>query len=601
MLKKFFLNMLSSFVGAWIALALFIISAVFLVLGLMGNLALSSQANVEKVKSGSILLINLDGFIEEREKVTEPDIYTVLNGRFEAPQTLDVISQSIREAADNKDIIAIYLKCGSLVAAPATLDALRNELAEFKKNTKGAKRILAYGDSYTQGAYFVASLADCVYMNPDGMLDLKGLSSSNFYLKNLLDKLGVEFQVVKVGTYKSAVEPYISDQMSEPAREQLEALFSNMWKYIRTQIADSRKNVTAEGLDSLINRDYIAVANPEDAVKVGLIDSLVFERNFINRLAEITGKEVKDLNFVGPSTLASQTQWANAYGSKKQIAVLFASGEIADGNKNQINYEDLVPLIVKLAEDEKIKGLVLRVNSPGGSAFGSDQIGEALDYFKSKGKPLAVSMGDYAASGGYWISAGADRIFADPLTITGSIGIFGLIPNFKGTLDKIGVNVSTVSTNPSANFPTGLEPLNETQLAAMQKYVDRGYSQFINRVAKGRKMKVEEVESIAEGRVWDAQTALKLKLVDALGNLQDAIEWTAQKANVQNDYDVAAYPQIEPTIWNMIQLNNMAMTLGDFKNAVDRRDENIINAYLLNKILNTKPIQSKMPEIRIIF
>lgn len=600
MLKRFFLNLLSSFVGAWIALALFLLSAILLVMGFMGNFALSSKGNFEQVKSRSILMIDLEGAIVEREIASEPDIYSVINGDLSSPQTLDVIVQSIREAANNKDIVAIYLKCGGLAAAPATLNAIRQELLDFKKSTDGAKKILAYGDSYTQGAYFVASVADCIYMNPDGMLDIKGLSSSNFYLKGLLDKLGVEFQVVKVGTFKSAVEPYTMSEMSEPARAQLDTLFNNMWKYIRDEIAESRKNLTSSKIDSLINRDFISLAKAEDVVKAGLIDSIAFERKFMNRLADISGRKVEELNFISPTTLAAQTPWANSYNSKKQIAVLFASGEIVDGNNNQINFEKLVPLIVSFAEDDNIKGLVLRVNSPGGSAFGSDQIGEALDYFKSKGKPLSVSMGDYAASGGYWISASADKIFADPLTITGSIGIFGLIPNFKGTLDKLGVNVATVSTNPNANFPTGFNPLNDIQLSEMQKYVERGYDQFINRVAKGRKMKVSDVKNIAEGRVWDAQTALKIGLVDSLGNLQDAINWTADKANLGTSFEIAAYPQIEPTIWNMIQLQSMAMNMDEFKKAVDLKDQKIINAFLLNKLLGRKPVQALMPELNVI-
>ena len=291
------------------------------------------------------------------------------------------------------------------------------------------------------------------------------------------------------------------------------------------------------------------------------------------RLSEISGREADKLNFVSPRTLVSKTPWSTAYNSKNQIAVLYACGEIADGNDNQINYEQLVPVIVRLADDEKVKGLVLRVNSPGGSVYGSTQIGEALDYFQSKGKPLAVSMGDYAASGGYWISANADKIFADPLTITGSIGIFGLLPNFKGTLDKLGVNVATVSTNPA------------------------GYDDFTSRVAKGRKMKKEQVLRIAEGRVWAAPTALRIGLVDSLAYLGNAIEWTASKAGVSDNYDVAAYPRVEPTIWNMIQLGSMSMA--DLKHAVDARDEEKLKIYLLRRILSRKPVQARMPEFKI--
>lgn len=601
MLKRFFLNMLSSFVGAWIALALFVVSALLLIFGLAGNFALSSASQAEQVKSRSILMISLDGEIEEREKASEPDLYSLMQGNLSAPQTLDVIVQSIRDAADNDDIVAVYLKCGALAASPATLNAIRHELLEFKKKTEGKKRILAYADSYTQGAYFVASAADCIYMNPAGQLNLQGLSSSSFYFKGLLDKLGVQFQIVKVGTFKSAVEPYILDNMSEPARAQLDTLFGNMWKYIRTRIAESRHDITPASLDTLISRDLISLATASEVVKAGLVDSLIYERDMKKRLADLSGREADKLNFVGPSTLAAQTPFASSYSSKNQIAVLFACGEIADGNSNQINFEDLVPVIVKLADDWKVKGMVLRVNSPGGSVFGSDQIGEALDYFRSKGKPLAVSMGDYAASGGYWISACADRIFADPLTITGSIGIFGMIPNFKGTLDKLGVNVASVSTNPAANFPTGMTPLTPTQMEAMQKYVDRGYDQFVSRVAKGRKMKKEQVLRIAEGRVWDAATAKRIGLVDSLAYLNDAVAWTASKAGIASKYDIAAYPQVEPNIWSMIPINSMSMTMGQLKDAFDKRDENVIKAYLIKRLLERSNVQSRMPEFRIIF
>lgn len=594
MLKRFLLNMLSSFVGAWIAIALCVVSVILLFFGMVGNLALSSASNVEQVKSRSILAISLDGDIQEREMALEPDLSSVLRGKMEAPQSLDVIVQSIRDAAENDDIVAIYLKCGSLYAAPATLDAIRHELEEFKKTTDGKKKVLAYAESFTQGCYFIASVADEIYMNPAGQMDLRGLSSASYFMKGLFDKLGLEFQVVKVGTYKSAVEPYILNDMSDPARAQMDTLLGNMWGYIRGHIADSRKSVTPQLIDSLINRDFISVSDPSLAVTSGLVDSLIYERDMKQKLASISGREVEKLNLVGPSTLVSQSPWNAEYGSKKQVAVLYACGGIEDGNDNQINYEKLVPEIVRLADDEKVKALVLRVNSPGGSVFGSDQIGEALDYFKSKGKPFVVSMGDYAASGGYWISATADRIFADPLTITGSIGIFGLLPNFKGTLDILGVNVATVSTNPVANFPTGYQPLTDRQMAEMQKYVDRGYDQFTSRVAKGRGMDKEKVLSIAEGRVWDAQTALKIGLVDSLGYLRDAIDWAAAKASIASDYDVAAYPRIEPSIWNLIQLNSMSV--GELKKAADMKDMEKLKVYLIRRLLSRYPVQARMPE-----
>lgn len=598
MLKKFLLNTLSAFVGSWLAIGLVALSVIMLCIGLTANLAKNAVSQTNQVKSRSILVLDLDGPIEERESALEPDIQTVLAGGLEAPMTLDVLVQSIREAAENDDIVAIYLKCGSVEASGATLNALRQELMAFRKSVRGAKKILAYGDSYSQGGYFIATAADSIFMNPQGELSLRGLGSTIPYMKGLFEKLGVEFQVVKVGTYKSAVEPYILEQMSAPARAQMDTLLGNMWSYMRGAIAERRKGITPAGIDSLISKAFISMASSGEAVKCGLIDKVVYESRMDSIMSDISGREIKKLNYVEPSTLASQTDWGMAYSSKNQIAVLYACGEIADGNNNQINYETLVPVINRLAADEKVKGMVLRVNSPGGSVFGSDQIGNALDNFQAKGKPLAVSMGDYAASGGYWISAHADRIFADPLTITGSIGIFGLLPNVKGTLDKLGVNMETVATNPQALFPSISQPMDENQKQVMQSYVDRGYDQFVTRVAIGRKMTKAAVLKIAEGRVWDARTAVKIGLVDKIGSLQDAVEWVAAKTGNTKDYDVAAYPQVEPTFWNMLQLSGI--TMEELKIAVDTRNEDAVKAYLVRRLLSRKPLQARMPEFKVI-
>ncbi|MDE7402922.1 MAG: signal peptide peptidase SppA [Muribaculaceae bacterium] len=599
MLKRFLLNALSSFVGAWLAFILVIVCSIMFVFAMIGNMAINmaSSSTDGQVKSRSVLVIDLDGPIEERMRPSEPSIMAVLQGNLSEPSTLDVISQAIREAAVNDDIVAIYLKCGVPQASGATFNAIRTELKNFKKKSEGKKKIIAYADSYTQGSYFVASQADKIYMNPQGELNLQGLMSQNFFLKDFFDKVGIEFQVVKVGTYKSAVEPMILNDMSEPARAQLDTLLNVMWQYMRAGIAEGRKKVTEAGIDSLINKNHISMAKATEAVKAGLIDSLVYERAIDPMFADISGREVKKLNYVKPSVLAAQTPWGADYKSKKQIAVLFASGEIADGNNNEINYEKLVPVITELADDKNVKGLVLRVDSPGGSVFGSDQIGEALDYFQSKGKPLAVSMGGTAASGGYWISAKADRIFADPMTITGSIGIFGLIPNFKGTLDKIGVHVAEVSTNPGANFINPFKPLDAEQLDVMQKMVERGYDQFVSRVAEGRKMPKEKVKCIAEGRVWNAITAKKIGLVDELGLLQAAIDWTAAKAGIKDNFDLAAYPNEEPTVWNMIQMGTTSMKA--LQEAVNRKNQDVISQWIIEKILARKPIQTRMVDINI--
>ena len=405
--------------------------------------------------------------------------------------------------------------------------------------------------------------------------------------------------MVKVGKFKSAVEPYISQEMSEPARAQLDTLFGSMWKYIRTDMAASRKGVTPEDIDSLISVSNIAFASMKLARESNLVDSLVYERKMDSILASHLGLDVKKLNFVSPTLLVGQTSWGEAYDSKKQIAVLYASGEIIDGGGlQQIDYKEIVPRIVSLADDDNVKGMVLRVNSPGGSAFGSDQIGEALDYFQSKGKPLAVSMGAYAASGGYWISACADKIFANPLTITGSIGIFGLIPNVKGLADKLGVNPQTVSTNPNAQFPSLTESMTDEMKGVMQQYVNRGYEDFVGRVAKGRKMSVPAVKRIAEGRVWDAVSAKRIGLVDSIGSLNDAIEWVASKAKILDKYNVAAYPEYKPSFWDMLPSNLSSMTA--MRQMLEPKPEEMM-IMKMRELLRRERIQARMADIKIEF
>lgn len=592
MLKKFFLNTLSSFVGAWIALILFGIVGVIVAVGLVANIQ-GTESSVG-VKKHSILTLELNGTIVESETPTSIDYITLMSGNVDKPQTLNVIVESLKEAANNKDIDALYIKCGAASASPATFNAIRTAVKDFKKS---GKKIYAYGDAFTLGTYYVASVADKVYLNPYGQIAIQGLGSTTMFLKGLFDKLGVEFQVVKVGTFKSAVEPYISTQMSDPARAQLDTLFTTMWDYMKKGICENRKKLTSAEIDSLVNNGLM-FSSADMAVKAGLVDEAVYERTMDERLAKLIDVDKKKLNFVSPSTLTGQLPWTDAYSSKNNIAVLYATGEIVDGASTGINYQKLVPIITQLADDDNIKGLVLRVNSPGGSAFGSDQIGEALDYFQSKKKPLAVSMGDYAASGGYWISCGADRIFADPLTITGSIGIFGLIPNVKGLADKVGVNLQSVATNPDADFPTMYTPMNEQQLAIMQKYVNNGYDRFIKRVAKGRKMSEAKVRRIAEGRVWNAMKAKEIGLVDELGSLNNAIEWTAKKADVFSKYDISVYPVYEPSIWDMISSSDLEAA--KMMKASYNDNVNDFAIELAQKILSRNRILARMPEFEIV-
>ncbi|MCH5234039.1 MAG: signal peptide peptidase SppA [Muribaculaceae bacterium] len=596
MLKRFFLNALSSFLGAWVAIVIFGAVCIMVIVGLVARLGIS-QTNQAQVTKDSVLTINLKGEIDETEMPVDFDYTTLMAGDINKKQSLALLTSAIEAAAENKNVKAIYLKCNSIAASPATLNAIRNSLLKFKES---GKKIIAYGDMLAMGDYYIATVADELYMNPGGNVTLKGLGGMTPFFKGLFEKIGIQFQVVKVGTYKSAVEPYIHEHMSEPARAQLDTLYGSMWGIICDGICEQRKGITPAKIDSLINKEFIFLRQGKVALDAGLIDGLYYERSMDSIIAVGINKKKDDLNFIDPTLLVSQEELLTGLSSKNQIALVYASGEILDGGgDNTINYEKYVPLIVSLAENEKVKGMVLRVNSPGGSVFGSEQIGDALDYFQSKGKPIAVSMGDYAASGGYWISSCANRIFADPLTITGSIGIFGLIPNVEGLTKKLGVNMELVSTNPEASFPSLFMPLNSHQLQGMQEMVEEGYNQFVARVSKGRKLSESKVRRIGEGRVWDAVTAMRIGLVDQLGGVQDAIDWVAENLTIEN-YEVTRYPRYETSVWDILP-NVMNMQMKDkFISSLETE----INPWLFKRVVRTlerKPVQALMPEINVGF
>lgn len=594
MLKKFFLNLLSSFVGTWLALGLFGIVAIIVVTALVAKIGVSQASDTPKVRSNTVLTLDLSGPISEREQTPDLNPVNLIQGNIEMPMTLTSIIEAIREASSDKNVRMIYIKCNGVQAGASTLHAIRDELLEFKKSSK---KIYAYGDGMGLGDYYLASVADSLFLNPAGSVSINGMGTMVPYFKGLLDKVGIQMQVVKVGTFKSAVEPYINTEMSGPARAQLDTLYGNMWSFITDEICRSRK-LTAERFNTLINDSVLMLQNGDFAERNKIVDKAVYERTMDDRIASALGVKKEKVNFIGTEIMSATSQFGLDYGASRKIAVLFAEGEIREGTKSGINCEVLVPVINKLADDDNVMGLVMRVNSPGGSVFGSDQIGEALNYFKSKGKPFAVSMGDYAASGGYWISCQADRIFADPLTVTGSIGIFGMIPNAERLAQNIGVNPQQVSTNPDVDFPSLLKPMTEPQLASMQKMVERGYDQFVGRVASGRKLSEKRVRVIAEGRVWDGQKALTLKLVDQLGGMQAAIDWVQKKIDEGKDKGkpckVAFYPELDNNFWSLIQLsmqNELRLTL--IREAVKLAPE-VSYAEEMELILSRRAIQARM-------
>lgn len=598
MIKRFLFHTLSSFTGTTIAMVIVGIVTAAIIGVAVAGLSGKSENKKTEVKKGCILTINLSGEIQECEKPFSPSLYMLTSGKFEVPQTLHDICTSLKEAAANKDVAAVYLKCGDLSAAPATFDAIRNAILEFRETTNGEKKVYAYAEDFNQGCYYVATAADSIFMNPEGSFALKGLTMTNFYFKDLLDKAGISMQIAKVGTYKSAVEPYTLTHMSEPARAQLDTMLTDMWHHITKNISGSRSGITPAILDSLIDRDNISFAPTELILNYKLVDGLLYDRQMKEKLAYASGGRTDKLNLVDTHVLLGKTKKAyKNYKSKKQIAVVYAVGDIEDGNDSQIDYNRFVPLINELADEEGVKALVLRVNSPGGSVYGSALIGEALDYFKSKGKPLIVSMGDYAASGGYWISAKADRIFADPMTLTGSIGIFGMFPCVEGTAKMLGVNADMVSTNPTASFPNLFKHLSENQHDVLQKYVERGYTKFIDCVAEGRHMAEERVRQIAEGRVWVGMRALQMGLVDELGGLDEAIAYAAKEAEMDKGYELAAYPEYDPSFFDMVMSGGVSAA--NLRTAIEKQDLSIIETYLVKRLTTRHPFQARMGEFAI--
>lgn len=520
------------------------IAGFFLVISLVGMMASDSAST--KVEDNSVFVIKLNSSISERAE--SGTIYDeIMNMGDMSGMGLDDLIASIRKAKDNENIKGIYLEGGEAsFDAPASAQQLRDALKDFK--TSG-KWIVAYADFYYQTNYFVASVADNIYLNAEGMIDFKGLGAKGEYMKGLYDKLGIKYLTAKVGKYKSYVERNTLTGMSDYDREQRTAYLNGIWSYWLKEMGESRK-VKAEDLNQLANDSIMMFANTDDYVKSKLIDKVLFPE-------EIKAEIKKRLKLEKDAEIPQLTlsDMLNVKSKKSddgdKIAIYYAYGSIVDsettnmiqGGGHCIVGKSTAEDLRKLADDDDVKAVVFRVNSGGGSAVASEQIRHAIKLIKAK-KPVVVSMGGAAASGGYWISSPANYIFAEPTTITGSIGIFGLVPNFSGLVtDKLGVTFDGVTTNKYSDFETdlilGKNP--EDVMKYMQSHVDRGYQDFLNIVSEGRGMKPADVDSIAQGRVWLAPDALKIKLVDKLGSLDDAVKKAAELAKLK-EYHTASYP-----------------------------------------------------------
>lgn len=515
------------------------IGAYCLICGIMGILmggVMATSLNV--IEENTIYRIDLEGVLVEQAPEENP-FDAVLAELYGMSVTTNVglndLLDNIALAKNNDKVLGIYLRGGTLAAGPASAKALRDALLDFKQS---GKFVIAYADSYTQTNYYIASVADKIYMNTTGTLMWDGLTAQKQYYTRLLDKIGVEMQILKVGTFKSAVEPYFRTSMSNEDRKQTEQYLDGIWSEMKTAVAKNR-SLSIDQLDTYAD-ECMSLQPQQKYVDYGLVDTLVYVQDMDTILRMYAG--TKDYNISTNNSMTEVTRNSTSSMLKDKIAIVYAEGQIFDSGKEGIVDTEFIKTVKKLHKNNTIKAVVLRVNSPGGSADASEQIWHAIKTLQKKGIPVVVSMGDYAASGGYYISCCADYIYAEPTTLTGSIGIFGTVPNASKLINKIGLDVDGVSTNQHANLTMNaiFKGMNREEMALMQAMVERGYDLFTRRCADGRGMTQDEIKAIGEGRVWLGKDALTIGLVDELGNINNAIEKAAELANL-GEYEITEY------------------------------------------------------------
>lgn len=589
---KFGKILLAAFLGTLIALVINFFIKVGVISSMISSFSKSDAETTTTVKPNSVLYMKLDYDIPDRS-VDNP--FGGLDFRSmeskDATGMTDIL-RNIDHAKTDPNIKGIYMELSSIPTSTATLQEIRDKLIEFKES---GKFIVTYGESYSQSAYYMASIADKIILNPEGMLDLHGMASQIMFYKHLLEKLDVEMQIVRGpnNRFKSAVEPYFLDKMSEANREQMDKLLGTVWGQILQGISESR-NISVEQLNQIAD-NLETMFDAQKALDYGLVDNLYYKDQVLDELKGLTGSN-KDINAIGNANYAKTYKDKSI--SKNEVAVIYASGQIFDGKGDEeqnIYSENLSKTIRKAREDENVKAVVLRVNSPGGSAVASAIIGRELDLTKEV-KPVIVTMGNYAASGGYWISAKADYIFADPTTLTGSIGVFGTFPNMQGLLnDKIGLTFDVAKTNENADFGSISQPLTEFQYKKLQDMVVKTYDDFTGRVAEGRGLRQTYVDSIGQGRVWAGADAIGLGLVDQLGDMEDAIAYAAQKAELGDDYKVTEWPKQKDFFTRIMEsMNNNG---SDKLDAAMRSKLGVYYNYIqgLENLQKNTGIQARMP------
>lgn len=533
---QFLKNVLSTIVGLFVFCLLF-----FFLIVLIGVAAGGSSKDVVTVKENSVIELDIEKVTNDYAGRFYSDEYSFLNS--EPNEGLTDVLSALEEAGNDDRIKGIKLVNATSSMGMAQNKALRDKLAEFKK---AGKFVVAYGDSYSQADYYLSSVADTIYLNPIGELDFKGLSSEVMFFKDLQEKTGVKLEVIRHGKYKSAVEPFLSNEMSPENREQITALLNSIWQSVAADIAASRK-IPVDSINAIA--ENLGARTPELAKQAGLIDKIGYEDEFDNGIRKaLKVKKDEDYNSVAILDYVKTTGLAAlTAGGKDVIAVIYAQGEImgGEGDLNIIGEEAMRTSLKEAREDDNVKAIVLRVDSPGGSALTSELIWRDIELAKKK-KPVVVSMGNLAASGGYYIACNADRIFAEPTTITGSIGVFGVLPNFTQLSNRIGIHTEQVKTHANASGYSVFTPLEDNTRAVVQESIEKIYSTFVNRVADGRNMTFEQVDAIAQGRVWTGSDAVENGLVDELGGLDAAIKHAA-KLGKTDKYTTANYPEFEMT------------------------------------------------------
>ena len=578
--RKFWRIVLGSMVG--FVLAMIIISACY-ILFVLGILASASSKDTTKVQPNSVLKLDLNQPISERA-VDIP--FNLSNYGYNSQLGLNDVLAAIKHAAGDHRIKGIYINSSSVSASPASLKEIHDALVEFKKS---GKFIYAFSDSYSQNGYYISTVADSILLNPCGSIDLRGYAFQLMFYKGLLDKFNVDVQVVRHGQFKSAVEPYILDKMSEANRTQMNVLAGTLWNTIANEIAAARK-ISLDSLNQITNQlsGYLA----ETAFDKGLVDRLAYTADaeaMLRKALNISDKE--DISFISITKYKSSIPEAKA--QKDRIAVVYATGSIYDGKGDEsrnIYSDSFIKTFRKAYKSDKVKAIVLRINSPGGSAVASENIWQEIEAAKKAGKIIVTSMGDYAASGGYYIACNSDYIIAQPNTLTGSIGVFGMIPSFENALkSNLGITLDVAKTHDHADFASGMRTLNQAELDVMQQSVESTYGTFLSRVANGRKMTVAQVDSIGQGRVWAGADAIKIGLVDRLGSIDDAINKAAELANISN-YSLEYYPK-EQTFFELLFHN-----MNDTEGKIASRLGHLYFTYQgLEQIARMEGVQARLP------